>query len=138
MGAGSGPPPSPPGPPAYPSTDGSWATRGWVGSAADGADGRGAYLTSGPANRLGGHTECRRGGGPGGGGPAAGPLTPREREVTVLVAQGLTNCEVGARLVVTDRTVATHVGHILAKLGLPSRVQIAAWAAEQGLGQPPP
>ncbi|MEU4198259.1 response regulator transcription factor [Kribbella sp. NPDC026611] len=46
------------------------------------------------------------------------PLTPREREVLALMAEGLTNVGIGRRLFLTDRTVETHVGSILAKLGL--------------------
>jgi CRP-like cAMP-binding protein len=64
---------------------------------------------------------------------ASTPLTPREREVATLIARGLTNREIAAGLVVTERTAATHVEHILSKLGLRSRAQVAAWAAEQGL-----
>jgi CRP-like cAMP-binding protein len=60
-------------------------------------------------------------------------LTPREREVAALIAQGLTNREIAAVLVVTERTAATHVEHILSKLSLRSRAQVAAWTAEQGL-----
>jgi non-specific serine/threonine protein kinase len=64
---------------------------------------------------------------------SAGRLTRREREVAALVAQGLTNREIAARLVVTVPTASTHVVHILNKLGFRSRAQIAAWAAEQRL-----
>jgi DNA-binding CsgD family transcriptional regulator len=53
------------------------------------------------------------------------PLTPREREVAQLVADGLTNDEIAQRLVLTPGTVANHVAHILAKQGLRSRVQLA-------------
>ncbi|HLY23993.1 MAG TPA: LuxR C-terminal-related transcriptional regulator [bacterium] len=60
-------------------------------------------------------------------------LTAREREVASLVAQGLTNRQVAARLVVTERTAETHVQNILNKLGFTSRAQIAAWAVAQGL-----
>jgi non-specific serine/threonine protein kinase len=54
-------------------------------------------------------------------------LSPREREVAALVAQGYTNQQIGARLVITEATAAKHVEHILEKLGFTSRVQIAAW-----------
>jgi DNA-binding CsgD family transcriptional regulator len=52
-------------------------------------------------------------------------LTVREREVAALVAEGLTNRDIAGRLVVSKRTVDAHVEHIVAKLGLASRVQIA-------------
>jgi DNA-binding CsgD family transcriptional regulator len=61
--------------------------------------------------------------------PAA--LTPREREVARLVAEGLTNRQLGARLVISERTAQNHVQHILTKLGFTTRSQIAAWAAKQ-------
>ncbi|MFI6638692.1 ATP-binding protein [Streptomyces sp. NPDC050504] len=54
----------------------------------------------------------------------AAPLTPREREVAVLVAQGLSNREVAERLVISKRTADTHVERILAKLGITSRGDI--------------
>jgi DNA-binding NarL/FixJ family response regulator len=60
-------------------------------------------------------------------------LTPREREVIVLVASGRTNREVGRRLGVTERTARTHVSNILTKLGLASRTQAAMWAVREGL-----
>jgi predicted ATPase/DNA-binding CsgD family transcriptional regulator len=56
-------------------------------------------------------------------------LTPREREVAALIARGLSNREIAARLVISVRTAETHVQHIMAKLGLTARTQIAAWAA---------
>jgi pimeloyl-ACP methyl ester carboxylesterase/DNA-binding CsgD family transcriptional regulator len=62
------------------------------------------------------------------------PLSPREREVAALVAQGLTNRQIAERLVVTEGTATLHVKHTLAKLGFRSRAQIAAWAVERGLG----
>jgi non-specific serine/threonine protein kinase len=59
------------------------------------------------------------------------PLTKRERDIARLVAEGLANREIAARLVIAKRTVETHVEHILAKLDFTSRTQIAAWAAER-------
>jgi non-specific serine/threonine protein kinase len=64
-------------------------------------------------------------------------LTRREREVAALVASGLTNRAIAARLVITERTAANHVEHILAKLGLRNRAQITAWVIQHGLGQAP-
>ncbi len=60
-------------------------------------------------------------------------LTPRQLEVAVLVAQGLTNRQIAERLVVTERAAAAHVEHILNKLGVGSRTQIAVWISERGL-----
>ena len=60
-------------------------------------------------------------------------LTPREREVLALVAQGLTNRQVAERLVVSEHTVHRHVTNTLRKLDLPSRTAAAAHAARAGL-----
>ena len=80
---------------------------------------------------LTGRSPPRRGGPAGDG--AGGPLTRREREVAALVAAGLSNREIAARLVITERTAENHVAHILDRLGFRTRVQIAAWATERGL-----
>jgi non-specific serine/threonine protein kinase len=60
-------------------------------------------------------------------------LTTREREVVALLARGASNREIAATLVIGERTVEMHVGHILAKLGLTSRTQVAVWAVEHRL-----
>jgi DNA-binding CsgD family transcriptional regulator len=60
-------------------------------------------------------------------------LSPREREVAVLIARGHTNRQIADMLVITEWTADTHVRHILSKLGLHSRTQVAAWAVERGL-----
>jgi DNA-binding CsgD family transcriptional regulator len=72
-------------------------------------------------------------------GPAAGtpepgtaPLAKREADVARLVAEGLTNKQIGARLFISERTVDSHVRSILNKLGVSSRAQIAAWITSPG------
>jgi non-specific serine/threonine protein kinase len=59
---------------------------------------------------------------------APNPLSPREREVAALLAEGLSNRQIAERLVIAEKTAALHVEHILAKLGLHSRWQVADWA----------
>ena len=63
--------------------------------------------------------------------PKAGPLSERETEVAQLVAEGLSNPAIAARLYLSRPTVASHVTHILTKLGFSSRAQVAAWVAGQ-------
>jgi non-specific serine/threonine protein kinase len=61
----------------------------------------------------------------------SGGLSLREREVALLVARGLSNREIAETLVLTERTVESHLTHIFGKLGLRSRSQLTAWAIEQ-------
>ena len=63
--------------------------------------------------------------------PAGPALSSREIEVARLVATGATNREIATMLSIAPKTVAAHVEHILAKLGVSRRAQIAAWAATQ-------
>jgi DNA-binding CsgD family transcriptional regulator len=62
---------------------------------------------------------------------SVGVLSPREIEVADLVAEGLSNPAIARRLYLSRPTVASHVAHILTKLGFTSRAQIAAWAAQR-------
>ena len=64
---------------------------------------------------------------------AVGDLTARESEVAALIADGLTNSQLAERLFISPKTAAVHVSNILAKLGLSSRTEIAAWAIRREL-----
>ena len=60
-------------------------------------------------------------------------MTPREREVARLIARGMSNRSIASALVISERTAANHVEHILSKLSFHSRAQVATWATEHGL-----
>ncbi|MBV9614308.1 MAG: tetratricopeptide repeat protein [Ktedonobacteraceae bacterium] len=77
-----------------------------------------------PARPSSAHKNTRQG---------PGSLTAREREVAALIAQGKSNQAIADTLVVTRRTVETHIGNIMFKLGCTSRTQIAVWAVEKGI-----
>ena len=62
-------------------------------------------------------------------------LTAREREVLEVVAQGLDNSGIAARLKISDKTVRNHVSIIFSKLGVTSRAQAVAFARDAGLGR---
>lgn len=68
-----------------------------------------------------------------GSGRSDGELTAREREVAALIAEGLTNGQLAERLFISPKTAAVHVSNILTKLGLSSRVEVAAWAIRHGV-----
>jgi DNA-binding CsgD family transcriptional regulator len=82
----------------------------------------GAQRAEAMARRLGARLPRREHG--------TGVLSPRESEVAELVAEGLSNPAIARRLYLSRPTVASHVAHILTKLGFSTRAQIAAWAAE--------
>jgi DNA-binding CsgD family transcriptional regulator len=65
------------------------------------------------------------------------PLSPREREVAALVAEGLSNRQIAERLVLSERTAGNHVQHILTKLDFDNRSQIATWATQRAADNAP-
>jgi two-component system nitrate/nitrite response regulator NarL len=69
----------------------------------------------------------------GSGAPAGPVLSPREREIVLCLARGASNKEIARDLDVAESTVKIHVQHILRKLNLSSRVQVAVWAIESGI-----
>ena len=86
-------------------------------------------LEPGPAEHLDGRAASEA--------PAAEDpfgLTPRERQVLTLVAEGATNRQIGAALFMAEKTASVHVSRILGKLGVRSRTQAAAVAHRQHLG----
>ncbi len=68
--------------------------------------------------------------------PDGPPITRRELEILRLVAEGLSNREIGRKLVITEGTVKNHVHNALEKLGMENRIQAAAYIVRHGLGRP--
>ncbi|MFJ4789948.1 response regulator [Streptomyces sp. NPDC088794] len=68
--------------------------------------------------------------------PMLGSLTDREREILVAVGKGWTNGEIAARFVLSESTVKTHVGRVLAKIGARDRIQAVIFAYDHGLARP--
>ncbi|TPX03569.1 helix-turn-helix transcriptional regulator [Schumannella luteola] len=62
---------------------------------------------------------------------STGPLTAREFEVAALVSAGATNREIAERLVISPKTASAHIEHILAKLGMSRRAEVAAWVSRR-------
>jgi two-component system nitrate/nitrite response regulator NarL len=79
---------------------------------------------------------ARNGNGNGHAGPDTSGLSPREREILGLLADGRTQTQIAAELVISSKTVATHIQHILSKLGVNTRAQAVALAFRRGLVEP--
>jgi DNA-binding NarL/FixJ family response regulator len=88
------------------------------------ADGAAMPIDAALAYALGEHR-------PAAAGPERSPLTRRETEISHLVADGMSNKDIAATLVIAQRTAEGHVEHILNKLGFNSRAQIAAWVGQK-------
>ncbi len=67
------------------------------------------------------------------GAPALAELTPREREIAAMIAAGKSNREIARDLVISKRTVETHVSHILTKFDFSNRAKIVRWAIDTGI-----
>ena len=98
------------------------------------ADQRGRALALGEALILGKPPTVAHDGREVGSGPSSltGNLSPRENEVVALIARGLSNREIAAALTISEKTAANHVEHIMTKLDLRSRAQVAVWAVRRG------
>ena len=70
--------------------------------------------------------------------PPQVPLTRRERQVAALVASGRTNRQIGRVLGISEKTAEVHLHHVMSKLDVRSRAEVAAWAVTQHLSAPPP
>jgi DNA-binding NarL/FixJ family response regulator len=68
--------------------------------------------------------------------PDKASLSPREREILTLLAEGRTQSQIASTLVISSKTVATHIQHILSKLGVHTRAQAVAMAFQKGLVEP--
>jgi DNA-binding CsgD family transcriptional regulator len=66
------------------------------------------------------------------------PLTPRERQVATLVATGRTNRQIGRVLGISEKTAEVHLHHVMSKLDVRNRAEVAAWAVAHHLSLPEP
>jgi NarL family two-component system response regulator LiaR len=73
----------------------------------------------------------------GGANAVSAALSPREREVLLLIGEGLENREIAERLEIGEKTVKTHVSNLLAKLGVSDRTRAAVWAWREGMVRRP-